>query len=210
MTTIDAPRAPEAHSDIVYPSAIPFVLVHLACFAAIWTGVTWQAVALCVALYWLRMFAIGAGYHRYFSHRAYATGRVFQFILAFLAQTHRAEERAVVGGQASPSPSPFRHRGRRPFAAPHAASSTATRLDLRARHDATDLVKIADFAQLSRADVAAPATSCCRPSSLAVLCFAGRRLAGTGRRLLLEHGAGLSRRPSASIRWRMCAAAGAM
>ncbi len=27
-------------SDIVYPSAIPFVIVHLACFAAIWTGVT--------------------------------------------------------------------------------------------------------------------------------------------------------------------------
>ena len=26
--------------DIVYPSAIPFVLVHLACFAVIWTGVT--------------------------------------------------------------------------------------------------------------------------------------------------------------------------
>ena len=33
------------------------------------------------------MFAIGAGYHRYFSHRAYATSRVFQFILACLAQS---------------------------------------------------------------------------------------------------------------------------
>ena len=28
------------HDDIVYPSAIPFVIVHLLCFAAIWTGVT--------------------------------------------------------------------------------------------------------------------------------------------------------------------------
>jgi stearoyl-CoA desaturase (delta-9 desaturase) len=35
----------------------------------------------------LRIFAIGAGYHRYFSHRAYATSRAVQFILAFLAQT---------------------------------------------------------------------------------------------------------------------------
>jgi stearoyl-CoA desaturase (delta-9 desaturase) len=75
------------HDDIIYPSALPFVLVHLACFAAIWTGITWEAVTLCVALYWLRILAIGAGYHRYFSHRAYSTGRVFQFILAFLAQS---------------------------------------------------------------------------------------------------------------------------
>ena len=77
----------EKHNDIVYPSAIPFLSVHLACFAAFWSGITWQAIALGVALYWLRMFAICAGYHRYFSHRAYSTGRVFQFILAFVAQS---------------------------------------------------------------------------------------------------------------------------
>lgn len=76
-----------AHGDIVYPSAIPFLLVHLACFAAIWTGVTWPAVALGIGLYWLRIFAIGAGYHRYFSHRAFRTSRAFQFVLAFLAQS---------------------------------------------------------------------------------------------------------------------------
>src|SRR5262249_45698161 len=74
-----------AHDDIIYPSTLPFVLVHLACVAAVWTGVTWQDIAICMALYWLRMFAIGAGYHRYFSHRAYSTGRVFQFVLAFVA-----------------------------------------------------------------------------------------------------------------------------
>jgi stearoyl-CoA desaturase (Delta-9 desaturase) len=28
------------HDDIIYPDTIPFLLVHLACFAAIWTGVT--------------------------------------------------------------------------------------------------------------------------------------------------------------------------
>jgi stearoyl-CoA desaturase (delta-9 desaturase) len=73
--------------DIIYPSTIAFILVHLACFAAIWTGITWQSVVICVALYWLRIFAIGAGYHRYFSHRAYATSRVFQLVLALLAQS---------------------------------------------------------------------------------------------------------------------------
>jgi stearoyl-CoA desaturase (Delta-9 desaturase) len=74
-------------SDIVYPSTLPFLVVHLACFAAIWTGVTVQAVAIGVGLYWLRIFAIGAGYHRYFSHRAYETSRAFQFALAVMAQS---------------------------------------------------------------------------------------------------------------------------
>jgi stearoyl-CoA desaturase (delta-9 desaturase) len=79
--------ADDVHDDIIYPSTIPFILVHLGCFAAIWTGVTWQALALCVTLYWLRIFAIGAGYHRYFSHRSYSTSRAFQFVLAFMSQT---------------------------------------------------------------------------------------------------------------------------
>ncbi len=75
------------HNEIVYPAAIPFALVHLGCFAAIWSGVSLRALAICIALYWLRIFAIGAGYHRYFSHKAYSTSRVFQFVLAFLAQS---------------------------------------------------------------------------------------------------------------------------
>ena len=77
----------DSATDIVYPSTIPFLIVHLACFAAIWTGVTAEALALGLGLYWLRIFAIGAGYHRYFSHRAYDTSRAFQFVLAVLAQT---------------------------------------------------------------------------------------------------------------------------
>ncbi|HYD99677.1 MAG TPA: acyl-CoA desaturase [Alphaproteobacteria bacterium] len=81
-----APAADHA-DDILYPDAIPFVLAHLACFAAIWTGVSWQAAAVAVGLYAIRMFGICAGYHRYFSHRTYKTGRVFQFVLAFLAQS---------------------------------------------------------------------------------------------------------------------------
>jgi stearoyl-CoA desaturase (Delta-9 desaturase) len=80
-------KAQHEATDIIYPSVIPFILVHLACFGAFFSGVTWPSIVLCVALYWLRLFAIGAGYHRYFSHRAYATSRVFQFLLACLAQS---------------------------------------------------------------------------------------------------------------------------
>jgi stearoyl-CoA desaturase (delta-9 desaturase) len=73
--------------DIVYPSAVPFVLAHLACFGALWSGVTATSLWLAFGLYWMRMFAVTGGYHRYFSHRTYKTSRVMQFVLALLAQS---------------------------------------------------------------------------------------------------------------------------
>ena len=133
------------HDDIIYPSAIPFVLVHLACFGAIWSGVTWQAVAICVTLYWLRIFAIGAGYHRYFSHRAYATNRVFQFVLALVAQStaqksvlwwaskHRHHHLHSDTEQDVHSP---RHKG---FIYSHAGWIFAR------KHDKPDLAKVTDL-----------------------------------------------------------------
>ena len=75
------------HDDIAYPSSIGFLLVHLGCLAVVWTGMTWRAAALGSALYVLRIFAIGAGYHRYFAHRAFSTSRFCQFVLACLAQS---------------------------------------------------------------------------------------------------------------------------
>ena len=141
-----APRPEDEHHDIVYPSAVPFVLVHLACLAAFWTGVTWTAVALCVGLYWLRIFGIGAGYHRYFSHRAYSTSRVFQFALAVLSQSttqksvlwwaakHRHHHLHSDTDTDVHSP---RHKG---FLYSHVGWIFAR------RHDATDMVKVEDFA----------------------------------------------------------------
>jgi fatty-acid desaturase len=77
----------EFHDDIIYPSPVPFVLVHLACIGAIWSGVTTGALVLCGVLYLVRMFGVTAGYHRYFSHRTYKTSRAFQFVLALVAQS---------------------------------------------------------------------------------------------------------------------------
>ncbi|MGD2045173.1 MAG: fatty acid desaturase [Gemmatimonadota bacterium] len=82
------------HDDIVYPAATPFLLVHLACLGAIWTGVTLQALIVAVVLYAVRMFAVTGGYHRYFSHRSYKTSRLGQFFLAFLCQS--SAQRGVV------------------------------------------------------------------------------------------------------------------
>jgi stearoyl-CoA desaturase (delta-9 desaturase) len=74
---------------VVRPSAVAgFLLVHVGAVVGVaLAGFSWAGVALCVASYYLRMFAITAGFHRYFSHRAYRLARVPQFLLAFLGQT---------------------------------------------------------------------------------------------------------------------------
>jgi len=140
-------EANNADDDIVRPSILPFVAVHIGCLAAIWTGVTWEALDICLALYWLRMFAITAGYHRLFSHRAYAASRAFQFIIACLAQsslqrsvlwwsaTHRHHHLHSDSDQDVHSP---RHKG---FLYSHVGWMFTS------KHDATDLVKVADLAR---------------------------------------------------------------
>ena len=67
---------------IDWPRVIPFVLIHLACFAVFWVGFSWFALCFAIALYAVRMFAVTGFYHRYFSHKAFHTSRFFQFILA--------------------------------------------------------------------------------------------------------------------------------
>jgi stearoyl-CoA desaturase (delta-9 desaturase) len=66
---------------------LPFIAVHLACFAVIWVGVSAFAVGVALALYALRMFAITGFYHRYFSHRAFRTSRPLQFAFALIGAT---------------------------------------------------------------------------------------------------------------------------
>jgi stearoyl-CoA desaturase (delta-9 desaturase) len=67
-----------------YSVCVQFLFMHLACLLAIWTGVSIVAVAVCLGLYVVRMFAITAGFHRLFAHRSYRTGRIFQFLMAFV------------------------------------------------------------------------------------------------------------------------------
>jgi len=71
--------SPDRHR-IDWITNLPFLGMHAACLAAFWVGISWKAVALCAALYAIRMFGITAGYHRYFSHRSYKTSRWFQFV----------------------------------------------------------------------------------------------------------------------------------
>jgi stearoyl-CoA desaturase (delta-9 desaturase) len=68
-------------------ATIPFLLVHLSVLGIFFVTFQWRWLALAAALYLIRMFAVTAGYHRYFSHRSYKLSRPWQFILAFLAET---------------------------------------------------------------------------------------------------------------------------
>ncbi len=71
----------------VVVSSVPFFAVHAACVAVLWVGWSWFALAVCLAMYGLRVFAVTAGYHRYFSHRSFKTSRPMQFVLALLGTT---------------------------------------------------------------------------------------------------------------------------
>jgi len=68
-------------------AVIGFLVVHLAALGVFFIGFSWKGVALCLASYYLRMFGITAGFHRYFSHRTFRLGRVAQFLMALLGQT---------------------------------------------------------------------------------------------------------------------------
>ncbi len=72
---------------IDWPRALPFLAIHLACFAVLWVGVSPVAVAVAVALYLARMFFVTAFFHRYFAHRAFRASRPVQFLMAVLGCT---------------------------------------------------------------------------------------------------------------------------
>ena len=74
-----SPRRGRIVDHLVFPAfhAAAVVLVAV-------SGVSWGAVALCAATYAALAFGITAGFHRYFAHRSYRTGRAFQLVLAVL------------------------------------------------------------------------------------------------------------------------------
>ena len=63
---------------------IPFLILHLACFAVIWVGWSPIAIIIAISFYALRMIGITAFYHRYFAHKAFKAGRTTQFIFALI------------------------------------------------------------------------------------------------------------------------------
>lgn len=64
---------------------IPFVAIQaLGISSFFYFEISLSNIMITIGSYYFLMFGITAGYHRYFSHRAYQTSRPFQFILALI------------------------------------------------------------------------------------------------------------------------------
>lgn len=80
-------RAVPSDGGINWFSIVPFATVHVLALGVFWVGVSPVAVVVCLALFWIRMFAITGFYHRYLSHRSYKTSRWFQFVFAIVGNS---------------------------------------------------------------------------------------------------------------------------
>ena len=79
--------APEVRRKPILVQELAFAGVHLLPLGALYTGATMFDWIVCGVLYFIRMFWVTGGYHRYFAHKSYKTSRWFQFVIAFMAQT---------------------------------------------------------------------------------------------------------------------------
>jgi len=66
---------------------LPFVFLHLGALLALAYTASPFTLSMVAALYFIRMFAVTAFYHRYFSHRTFKTSRLVQFLFAVLAMS---------------------------------------------------------------------------------------------------------------------------
>jgi stearoyl-CoA desaturase (delta-9 desaturase) len=128
-------------------NAVAFFAVHLGCLAAFWLPFSWSLVGLAFGLYFVRMFAITAGFHRYFSHRAFKTSRFFQTVLAVVG---------MMSMQKGPLWWAAHHRHHHRHSdepedlhSPHQEGIYWSHVGwvLSGEHEATDLERIADFAR---------------------------------------------------------------
>jgi len=128
-------------------TSTPFLLFHLLPLLAFATGVSVEAIVLCVGSYVVRMFFITAGYHRYFAHRSFRTSRPVQFLLA-------------LGGTTAVQKGPLWWAGHHRAHHRHADTDADVHTPLKGfwhshvgwiladRHSGTDVDGIRDFARL--------------------------------------------------------------
>jgi stearoyl-CoA desaturase (delta-9 desaturase) len=183
--------------------SFPFVAVHLACLAAFFLKFHWSYLIVCLALYYVRMFFVTAGYHRYFSHRSFKTSRVFQFVMAFMATT--STQKGVLWWAAN-----HRHHHRysdtdEDLHSPPARFSWSHIGWILPTVTTTRSIRSWRFLQVSRAGESNK-YHLVPPVTLGVLCSIGAGNAGVG--LLPEHGDSWhSRLPSTHCRTRLAAGA---
>jgi stearoyl-CoA desaturase (delta-9 desaturase) len=83
----DQPDPATLPEKVNWERTLPFIFLHVGCLAVFWVGISPTVVVAAVVLYIVRMFAITGFYHRYFSHKAFKTSRVMQFLFAALGNS---------------------------------------------------------------------------------------------------------------------------
>ena len=191
------------HDDIIYPSAVPFVLVHLSCIGRSGPVSPGRPSNLRGAVLAADLCDRSRVPPIFLAPRLLDQQDV-SICPRLSCPDNRPEERPVVGGQA-PAPSlAFRYRAGRAFAPTQRLPVQPCGWIFAGRHDTTDLVKVADFARypelmwLHKYELLPPLLSVFsafrRPGGPAWWSgFSGARCCSITR-------------PSASIRSRMCAA----
>lgn len=64
--------------------SLPLLFMHISCIGVFFVPGGKAALAVFLLMYVVHVFALTAGYHRYFSHKSFKTSRAFQFVLAVL------------------------------------------------------------------------------------------------------------------------------
>jgi len=156
-------------SQHLLPRAIYWGL-HAACLLGLWIHPSPGDLVLLAATFFVRMFAITGGYHRYFAHRSYKTSRAFQFVLACLgvaatqkgplwwAGTHRIHH-AESDGPGDP------HSPNDGFWHSHTGWIFCGRWDATPDHRIRDFARYPELVWLNRWHIAGPI-------AVAVLCLA--------------------------------------
>ncbi|TVQ27327.1 MAG: acyl-CoA desaturase [Wenzhouxiangella sp.] len=140
---------------------VPFIGLHLACLGIFLVGWSWTAIAIFAASYLVRMFAITAFYHRYFSHRSFRTSRTVQFIFALIGASatqrgplwwaaHHRHHHKVADREADP------HAPRHGFLWSHMGWFLSRRHFGTDHAQIPDLVKYPELRWLDRYDLAIP------------------------------------------------------
>lgn len=84
MTAVAPSEASSLSLERALKFTLPFAVFHLALIGLFFVGVSWFALGVFVVVYLARGFGITGFYHRKFSHHAFKTGRVVQFMGAWL------------------------------------------------------------------------------------------------------------------------------
>lgn len=88
----------------------PFLAIHLAVVFVFFVPVTWTSLSLCAGLYFIRMFGITAGYHRYFCALRLQNEPALPICPGLVGMQCATKGSSLVGFESSPSSQAFRSR----------------------------------------------------------------------------------------------------